>query len=332
MSRMPTIYNAGSLNIDDVFRTSHIVRAGETLPSRSLVRYAGGKGLNQTTALTRAGVRVCHFGRIGDDGMFLKQGLEADGADVSGIVAADEPTGHAIIQVADDGENAIVLFGGANRTWSRTDIDRLLAVARAGDILLLQNEINFLPELMSDAADAGLRLAMNPAPMTPEIVNCPLEKLSWLVVNEIEGHELAGIPLRTAGAADHKPAGDADHKPAGDADHEAEQRGDEEVVAELRSRYPGVVVIMTLGERGAIRSDDSGMIRSCFAALEDIVDTTGAGDSFMGYWLAGEVRGLSAREGLRRACIAGAIAVTRSGATASIPLAEEVERIFHRYI
>ncbi len=318
---MPTIYNAGSLNIDDVFRTSHIVRAGETLPSRSLVRYAGGKGLNQTTALTRAGVRVCHFGRIGEDGMFLKQGLEADGVDVSGIVVADEPTGHAIIQVADDGENAIVLFGGANRTWGRADIDRLLAVARAGDILLLQNEINLLPELMSDAADAGLRLAMNPAPMTPEIVNCPLEKLSWLVVNEIEGHELAGIPLRTAGAADHKPTGAADP--------EVDQRGDEEVVAELRLRYPGVVVIMTLGERGAIRADDSGMVRSCFPALEDVVDTTGAGDSFMGYWLAGEVRGLSAREGLRRACIAGAIAVTRSGATASIPPAEEVDRIFH---
>lgn len=308
MSRFPTIHNAGSLNIDDVFRTSHIVRPGETIPSRSLDRYAGGKGLNQTTALARAGARVCHVGRIGADGVFLKQGLEADGADVSGVLVTDEPTGHAIIQVADNGENAIVLFGGANRSWDRTDIDRLLAVAGSGDVLLVQNEVNLLPELMRAAAGAGLRLAMNPAPMTPEVLAYPMGLLSWLVVNEIEGRELAGFPADPDGGASG-----------------ANDEVDERVLGELRRRYPRAVVVMTLGERGAIRADESGMLRAVFPAPGAVVDTTGAGDAFMGYWLAAEVGGLPAGEGLRRACAAGAIAVTRSGATISIPKAQEVD-------
>ena len=101
MSRTPVIHNAGSLNIDDVFRTAHIVRPGETIPSHTLDRFPGGKGLNQSTALARSGARVRHVGKIGKDGVFLKDGLEADGADVSGIIVGSVPTGHAIIQVTD---------------------------------------------------------------------------------------------------------------------------------------------------------------------------------------------------------------------------------------
>ncbi len=193
MYKKTVIHNAGSLNIDDVFRTTHIVRPGETIPSRTLDRYPGGKGLNQSTSLARAGASTRHIGRIGEDGVFLKNGLAADGADVSGIAVGDIPTGHAIIQVADDGENAIVLFGGANQAWGTGDIERVITAARPGDVLLLQNEINGMAELMDAAADAGMRLALNPAPMGPEVQNYPLEKLSWLVVNEIEGRELSGI-------------------------------------------------------------------------------------------------------------------------------------------
>ncbi len=176
MSKTPVIHNAGSLNIDDVFRTTHIVRPGETIPSGTLDRYPGGKGLNQSTALARAGAPTRHIGRIGEDGVFLKDGLAADGADVSGIAIGEVPTGHAIIQVADDGENAIVLFGGANQAWDAVDIDRVIRGSAAGDVLLLQNEINGMSELMEKAAVAGMRLAMNPAPMGPEVQDYPLEK------------------------------------------------------------------------------------------------------------------------------------------------------------
>ena len=299
-----TIYNAGSLNIDDVFRTAHIVRPGETIPSRTLERFAGGKGLNQSTALARAGSRVRHVGRIGSDGLFLKEGLETDGADGSGIAIGEVPTGHAIIQVADDGENAIVLFGGANRAWTRDDVDRLIAGASAGDILLLQNEINMMPEIMQAAADAGMRLAMNPAPMEPEVKDYPLQLLDWLVVNEIEGRELAGLSL-----------------------DDRSDEADESVAAELRRLYPRAVIVMTLGKKGVIRVDESGMIRSSFPDQGPIVDTTGAGDTFMGYFLAGEVEGLTAEAGLLRACAAGALAVTRKGATTGIPYLDEVNAL-----
>jgi ribokinase len=305
MSKTPVIHNAGSLNIDDVFRTTHIVRPGETIPSRTLDRYPGGKGLNQSTALARAGAPTRHIGRIGEDGVFLKDGLAADGADVSGIAIGEVPTGHAIIQVADDGENAIVLFGGANQAWDALDIDRVIRGSAAGDVLLLQNEINGMSELMEKAAVAGMRLAMNPAPMGPEVQTYPLEKLSWLVVNEIEGRELSGIDLENNGGDD----------------------ADEAVVNELRRRYPGAVVVMTLGKKGAIRADEGGLIRSHFPDVGPIVDTTGAGDTFMGYWLAGEVAGMGAEAGLRRACAAGALAVTRPGATTGIPMLSEVEAL-----
>lgn len=292
------IHNAGSLNIDDVFRTDHIVRPGETIPSRILERYAGGKGLNQSAALARAGAPVRHVGKIGEDGAFLKDGLAAGGVDVSGIAIGDIPTGHAMIQVADDGENAIVLYGGANRAWSKADIARFLDGAEEGDILLLQNEINGTEELMKAAFDAGLAIAMNPAPMGPEVKNYPLEYLSWLVVNEIEGRELSGI-----------------------------DESDEAVVVELRRRYPNAVVVMTLGKKGAIRADGAGLIRSSFQDVGPVVDTTGAGDTFMGYFLAGEMAGMDAEACLRRACAAGAIAVTRAGAMTGIPSLSEVEAV-----
>ena len=300
-----TIHNAGSLNIDDVFRTAHIVRPGETIPSRVLERFPGGKGLNQSVALARAGAPVRHIGRIGDDGVFLKDGLAADGADVSGIVVGEEPTGHAIIQVADDGENAIVLYGGANRSWGEADVARVVDGAEAGDVLLLQNEINRTAEIMVAAAAAGMRLAMNPAPMGPEVRNYPLEALSWLVVNEIEGRELCGIDLEGLGG----------------------DEADEAVAAELRRLYPNAVVVMTLGKKGALRADATGLVRSSFPDQGPIVDTTGAGDTFMGYWLAGEVAGLGVEAGLRRACAAGAVAVTRAGATTGIPRLSEVEAL-----
>lgn len=298
------IHNAGSLNIDDVFHTSHIVRPGETISARTLKRFAGGKGLNQSIALARAASSVRHVGRIGADGLFLQDLLAAERVDVSGIEVGDEPTGHAIIQVADDGENAIVLYGGANQTWTAADIQRLLDVAGPGDVLMLQNEINMMEELMKAASDARLKLAMNPAPMLPELRHYPIDRLSWLVVNEIEGRELACM-----------------------AQDEYSDTADEAVLYELQRLCPDTVIVMTLGKKGAIRLDNQGMIRERFPDPGPIVDTTGAGDTFMGYFLAAEIAGMERCSGLRRACAAGALAVTRFGAAASIPRLEEVEKI-----
>jgi len=303
---MTTIHNAGSLNIDDVFQVAHIVRQGETIPSRNLERFAGGKGLNQSIALARAGVRVRHIGHIGEDGVFLRDVLETNGVDASGVEIDRLPTGHAIIQVAADGENAIILYSGANRNWSEENIQRIRHDTRPGDILLLQNEINMIPKLIRAAHEAGLLIAMNPAPMGPEIRDYPLEYLSWLVVNEIEGGELTGMSIGEQGGNDTEEA----------------------VMGELHRRYPKAVIVMTLGKRGAIRMDNNGLIRSFFPDVGPIVDTTGAGDSFIGYLLAGEIAGLSEEEGLRRACAAGALSVTRKGAAVSIPRQAEIDALF----
>lgn len=133
-------------------------------------------------------------------------------------------------------------------------------------------------------------------------------------MNEIEGRELA----ETAGTG-------------ADGDADSSDAADESVVKELRRRYPNAVVVMTLGKKGAIRADQGGLIRSSFPDQGPIVDTTGAGDTFMGYFLAGEMEGLPAEDGLRRACAAGAIAVTQPGAATGIPILAEVEAVLTRY-
>ncbi len=307
MNTIPTVHNAGSLNIDDVFRTAHIVRPGETIPSRSLERFPGGKGLNQSTALARAGAKVRHIGRIGADGIFLCDGLAAEGADVSGIEVDDTPTGHAIIQVADDGENAIVLYGGANGAWSGSDVQRAVSGMKAEDILLIQNEVNMMPQLIQAAHEAGIRIAMNPAPMTPEVQDWPIECLTWLVVNEIEGRELAGSDIA-----------------GGENDRKA-------VLMKLRRRCINATVVMTLGKEGAIRLDGHGLVSSSFPDVAPVVDTTGAGDTFMGYWLAAEIEGLSPEEGLLLACAAGALSVSRKGAAVGVPHRAEVEALIRKF-
>ena len=148
------ILNFGSINIDLVYRVPHIVKPGETLSSLSLARFAGGKGNNQSIALARAGAPVFHAGKIGKDGAWIVAMLKVAGADVRFVKKDPGPTGHAVIQVADSGQNSIVLFPGANRTITPQEIRDTLAHFGKGDILLLQNEINALG---TDPDDAGLQ-------------------------------------------------------------------------------------------------------------------------------------------------------------------------------
>ena len=183
----------GSLNIDHVYQVEHLVRLGETLPSTAYRRFQGGKGANQSVALARAGAPVFHAGRVGREGMWLRDELAVQGVDVAQVAVGDVPTGHAIIQVDRDGENAILLYGGANLTVSGADARGVLAQFGPGDWLLLQNEISAMPDILRAAAARGLLVAFNPAPMTPEVQDYPLDGVSLFVVNETEGAALAGI-------------------------------------------------------------------------------------------------------------------------------------------
>ena len=288
---MGTIINFGSVNIDHVYSVPHFVRPGETLASTDYKVFSGGKGFNQSTALTRAGAKVAHAGKIGADGAWLKDALAADGADVSLLETCGEPTGHAVIQVDESGQNCIIICGGANRAITAAYAKEVVARFGKGDTLLLQNEISAIPEIIRAARARGLSIAFNPAPMGQEVLGYPLDLVDLFIVNEVEAAELACV------AADAAP----------------------DVVRDaLRAKFPRAGVVLTLGSSGSI-ADIDGERESVAARRVEAVDTTAAGDTYIGYFLAARQRGLSLREAMEKATEAAAICVTRAGAAPSIP-------------
>ena len=288
-----TILNFGSVNIDHVYRVEHLVRPGETIASSDYRQFSGGKGFNQSIALARAGASVSHAGRIGADGVWLREQLAGEGADVRFLQVIDSPSGHAIIQVDASGENSIILFGGANRTFTPDDAAEILSHFGPGDWLLLQNEISAMPEILRLAVERGLRIVFNPAPMGAEVLGYPLNGVSIFILNEVEGEAFTG---------------------ASEADA---------ILAGMHRRFPTATVVLTLGAAGCIYDDGTQRI-ALPAQKVDVVDTTAAGDTFIGYFLAGLSAGDDPQAALETATRAAAICVTRPGAAPSIPRREEL--------
>lgn len=287
--------NFGSLNLDFVYDVEHFVRPGETISSAALNTFSGGKGLNQSVALSRAGAQTYHGGCIGKDGQVLLDGLRAAGADVSFVrVLKSCRTGHAIIQVDPSGQNCILLFGGANQAVTDVQIEETLSRFGAGDFLLLQNEINGLEQLMEKAAEKGIRIAFNPSPIDGKISQLPLEKVEFFLLNEIEGAALGG-----------------GNRP-------------EEILEGLKKRYPKAKIVLTLGKEGALYFDEEKTFFQPIFPVK-VMDTTAAGDTFTGYFLEAVSRGLPGDVCLKRAAAASAIAVSRKGASPSIPDGAEVD-------
>ncbi|MFK7893584.1 MAG: ribokinase [Granulosicoccus sp.] len=288
------VFNFGSINIDHVYRVPHLVEPGETLASLSLSTVLGGKGANQSIALARAGASVCHIGRVGEQDLWAEQQMKDAGVDVSLLESVETPSGHAIIQVDEGGENSIILHGGANSSFAKGDISTLLSDARQGDWLLMQNECNAVPEAFAVAAERQLKIAFNPAPMTDSTHRLPLEHCELLIVNETEACALA-------------------------------QATDPESAAErLSERFDQTRVVITLGAQGAKLLHRTKTYRQNGISV-DVVDTTGAGDTFVGYYLAALMHGIDDPAALRRACAASALSVTRQGASPAIPAAAEVD-------
>ncbi len=293
------ILNFGSLNIDKVYRVAHFVQPGETLAAERCDTFPGGKGLNQSIALARAGVPVCHAGMIGEDGFFLRDLLMKNHVDCSHLaVSPTVPSGHAIIQVSEEGENCILLFGGANQAITNQEIKKALDTLQPGDWVLLQNEISGIPAIIDAAAERGAKIFFNPAPMAPEVLNYPLKKLDTLIVNETEGAALAGV--KTTG-------------------HEA-------VIASLRAKLPEVHLLMTLGARGAVycARGNSDTVFAPACRVNKVVDTTAAGDTFIGYFMAELRQGKNPAEAMAMAAKASAWCVARAGAACSIPRREKL--------
>ena len=284
------ILNFGSLNIDLVYQVEHIARPGETIASSSHQIFAGGKGVNQSAALARAGARVFHAGQVGPDGQWLVDKLARLGVDVQHIRVGDVPTGHAIIQVDRRGQNSIVLFAGANAEIDRGAIDAALSHFGRGDILLLQNEINDIDYIITSASERGLTICLNPAPFGPEVHAYPLELIDLLIVNETEASGLAGVSE----------------------------------LAALASLCPHAQIALTLGAAGAQYRSPTEEFHLPAPQVE-AVDTTGAGDTFIGYFLQGLTADMTARDAIARAVQAATLCVTRPGAMDSIPAADELE-------
>lgn len=180
------VLNFGSLNIDYVYSVDHIVTKGETQSSFSRNVFSGGKGLNQSIALARADVAVYQAGMIGQDGLFLLDILKKEGVNVDFVQICDGASGHAIIQNSLDGENSILLYGGANQQMTKEYVDYVLSHFEIGDFLILQNEINELAYMIQKAHERGMVICLNPSPMNDIILQLPLELIDWWFFNEVE--------------------------------------------------------------------------------------------------------------------------------------------------
>ena len=289
------ICNFGSMNIDNVYRVHHIVRPGETISSLGYRKNPGGKGLNQSIALAKAGMDVWHAGIAGmEDGDFLLDVLAQAGVHTDLIGRCEGRNGHCIIQVDDEGQNCIFLFGGSNHAVTDTYIDGVMEQMQQKDLLLLQNEISGMDRILKRAAEKDLYVILNPSPMDDALLSLDLGCVSMFLLNEVEGADLAGTP-----------------DPDG-------------IISVMHEKYPDAEIVLTLGSEGSVYSGRYGTFRQKAFPVR-AVDTTAAGDTFTGYFIREYFETRDPAGALALASRASAIAVTRPGAASSIPLRAEVE-------
>ena len=291
----------GSLNIDYTYKVDHFVKKGETLSAESLQVFCGGKGLNQSIALAKAGVDTCHAGAVGEDGVFLLEELQKAKVDTGCVaVRQDVRTGNAIIQNDREGDNCILLYGGANQAITKEQVDTVLEHFVSGDFLMLQNEINEIPYIMEQAHRKGMKIVLNPSPMNEKIFHLPLETVDYFLLNEVEAGQILG--------------------------ETKENETDKAKLARaLLDKFPKAAIVLTMGGDGAVYMDPKEtIIQPVYKVHTE--DTTAAGDTFAGYFIGGLLRGDCVRKAMDMASRAAAIAVTRQGAAPSIPLLSEVEQ------
>lgn len=288
------LVNFGSLNYDYVYGVDHMVLPGETLSSNSMETFCGGKGLNQSIALAKAGVSVYHAGMVGEDGDILIDMCKKNQVDSRFISKEQGRSGHTIIQVDKHGQNCIILFPGSNGLNSIKHIDKVLDYFEEGDMILLQNEINLLDHIIDKAYRKNMKIVLNPSPFNEKVQICDLSKVSIFLMNEIEGFQITG------------------------------EKEPNSILKVMADKYPNSEVVLTLGKDGVMYSGyGKKYFRESFKV--NAVDTTAAGDTFTGYYLASIIEGKTVEKALEIGSLAASIAVTKKGATSSIPTKKEVE-------
>lgn len=284
------VFNLGSINADLFYDVPHLLAPGETLASTAHRKGLGGKGANMSVAIARAAARTVHIGAVGQDGRWAVDRLLEYGVDTRNIAMSDEPTGHAVIMVDAQGENAILLYPGANHAISETHVGSALAEASDSDTFVFQNETSLQVEAATIASSKGMQIVYAAAPFSAEAVKPVLPLLDILVMNAVEAEQLS-----------HALSTDLNDLPVRD-------------------------VVVTLGADGCrwINTDRSS--DQTFPAIPVTpVDTTGAGDTFTGFLVAGLDRGLPMEQAILLGQQAGAIMVTRQGTADVIPDLKDVE-------
>ena len=278
------ILNFGSLNIDKVYAVEEIVKGGETIDSVSFSESVGGKGLNQSIAVAKAGGNIMHAGCVGKDGEILLQALKNNNVDTSLIKTVETASG----------QNCIILFHGANYEVDKAYIDEVMQDFAQDDILILQNEISNIDYIIEVAKAKQMKIYLNPSPINENLNKYNMQAIDGIFVNEHEGAYLA------------------------------DKEKVEDILDSLASKYPELEIILTFGDKGAYyRHKDINIFQPAYKV--DAVDTTAAGDTFTGYFIALRQQGKSIEESLQKASKASSITVSRKGASISIPKIAEVD-------
>ena len=282
------ILNFGSINKDFFYSVNDFVRPGETISSNEYDIMIGGKGLNQSVGISKAGVKVYHAGIINKDDTFIIDKLKSWKINCDNILLSDNPTGHAIIQVNKKGENSIIIHGGANHDFNLKSIKSILSKFETGDILLLQNEINNIEEIIDRAHYKKMKIIFNPAPFNNDILKYDLNKINTLMLNQSEGEGLSNEKIP------------------------------DKILKVLNNNFKNTEIILTLGEKGSLYSYKDELIK---IRAHDVktVDTTGAGDTFIGYYVAGFASKMNKKDNLNRASEAAALTTIKLGGAESIP-------------
>lgn len=283
-----------SLNIDRIYNLDRFIRPGETMAAKGYSYSCGGKGFNLAMAMAKAGEKIFFAGAIGPDGEEFEKVFSEYGVDTAYLRHSEKMCGHAVVQVDAFGQNCIIIVGGANEDIPKQYMDEVLEHFEKGDVIILQNEIGSVDYLIEEAHKKGMKVAFNPSPINEAIKKCDLSHVDYLFINEGEGEILSGV------------------------------KGEDSILRALHTKWPNQMIVLTLGSRGGICMLPDGKKEVCGVLETTAVDTTAAGDTFAGYFLAEFLRGNNVRQVLETASIASGISVSRKGAAKSIPCMEEV--------
>lgn len=283
----------GSVNIDSIYKVQDIVKPGQTIKGSFEGKKAGGKGANQAFAVGMAcnnRYEVYFAGKADYEADFIFNKMKEVSINCDYVCKSSYGTGSAIIQVSQEGQNSIIVCSNGNYHIEKDEIDNVFSNFEKGDCLILNAEINNVPYILEKSYEKGMIIFFNPSPCDQKLVYMPLEKASYLIFNEIEGSFFSGV-----------------------------KGSYKEIVDSLKKKYPNSKIVLTMGKDGCYCDDIY-----VPAYKVNAVDTTGCGDTFLGFFATEIISGNSIENSLKIANKAASIAATRLGAMTSIPSYSEV--------